>query len=110
LPSIFQKLKEEGTEAVEDGSYTPKETGHWSGLDDIIGNLVDSHSMDEGPLNKRVLKIIVVNPISKEANCKKLTQPTAESVYLAKEYAKYELSYLSGRDKDAKLVTMYNMH
>jgi hypothetical protein len=109
LPSIFGQLKEEGTEALEDGSYTPKELRHWSGLDELIGSLVNGYSLDDEPLNQRVIKVTVAGPKEKEASQRSLTSgPSADSTYLAKEYAKYELSFLSRRDKYAKLVAVHN--
>jgi len=109
LPNVFQALKEDGTEAIEDGSYTPKEERHWSGLDKIIGSLTGEHSLEDEPLNKRVVKIAVIGkPVNKEASQRPITAPTPSGDYLAKEYAKYQLSFLQGRDKYAKLIAVRN--
>jgi hypothetical protein len=110
LPSVFQSLKEDGTEAIEDGSYTPKEKRHWSGLDEIVSSLTGNHSLQEEPLNKRVIKIAITGkPQEKEARqLTIITAPTPSGEYLAKEYAKYQLSFLQGRDKYAKLIAFHN--
>jgi hypothetical protein len=111
LPNVFQKLKAEGTEALQDGSYTPEENSrHWSGLDELIGKLTGDHSLADEPTNARVVKTIVIGkPKEKEASYSPNTAPSPSGEYLAKEYAKYQLSFLQGRDKYANLIAAHNV-
>ena len=110
LPNVFQKLKADGIEALQDGSYTSGDSSrHWSGLDELIGKLTGEHSLADEPTNTRVVKTIVVGkPREKEAREIPRTAPSLSGEYLAKEYAKYQLSFLNGRDKYAKLVAVHN--
>jgi hypothetical protein len=112
LPNVFQKLKADGAEALQDGSYTSGDSSrHWSGLDELIGNLTGDHSLADEPTNARVVKTIVVGqPKEKVASERPTTAPSPSGEYLAKEYAKYQLSFLNGRDKYAKLVAVHNAH
>ena len=110
LPNVFQKLKADGTEALQDGSYTPEENSrHWSGLDELIGKLTEDHSLADEPTKTRIIKTVVVGkPKEKEASYSPNTAPSPSGEYLAKEYAKYQLSFLQGRDKYANLITAHN--
>jgi hypothetical protein len=113
LPGIFSELIQEGPSSMEDGSYTPKDVTDWSGLKEVVESLGDDHSLSEGPVNMRIIKSAVSGPsIQKKANqLLKLTRrPSDQSRYLAKEYAKYQISFLTSNhnQKYAKHIVMHN--
>ena len=113
LPEVFSNLLEEGPEAIQDGSYSPKEAIHRSGLQEVIEGLNGKHSLKEGPVQMRVIASSVKGPsIQKQANqLLRLTRtPSDQSKYLAKEYGKYQLSFLANNQKHARLIVLHNTH
>jgi len=73
--------------------------------------LVGRLSLDEEPVRHRIMLIAIrggkTPKIKKEAGQRK---PGAEAQYLAKEYAKYQLSFLAGTNSNEllKLVALNN--
>ena len=113
LPEIFSELLSEGTSSVEDGSYSPKDVTEWSGLKEVVESLKGEHSLEEGPVQVRIIRSGMSGPsIHKQANqlLKLTSRPSDQGRYLAKEYAKYQLSFLTsgGNQKYAKLAVLHN--
>jgi hypothetical protein len=111
LPGVFSELLEEGTSAVEDGSYTPKDVNQWSGLKEIVESLKDSHSLEDEPVRVRIIKSTIKGPsVQKQANqlLKSTRKPTEQNKLLAKEYAKYQIGFVAAHEKCAKLVVLHN--
>jgi hypothetical protein len=110
LPGVFSEMLND-TGAVEDGSYTPKDVTHWSGLKEVVKSLKDAHSLEDGPVQVRIIKSATSGPsLQKQANqILKLTrEPSEQSKLLAKEYAKYQLGFASQNQKYAKLIVLHN--
>jgi len=53
--------------------------------------------MEEGPIRSRIVKVAMQEPMRKTAT---VGEAGAESKVLAKEYAKYQLSFLTGAGID----------
>jgi len=106
LRSIFSELKEAGdTDILQDGTYS--RTFRGVGPSREIDQIASRFSLDDAAVRRRVIKS-AVSGISKTACL--ATEASAESRYLAKEYAKYQLSFLAGADleKRAHLVVLHN--
>jgi len=112
LKHVFSDMVDEGdTEVLSDGSYEACE-GSPKPLDTVAENLTGRLSMDNAPVRRRIM-IVALNggpSIQKQARLVLRPQESAESRYLAREYAKYQLSYLTGvgRDKHAHRVVLHN--
>jgi hypothetical protein len=112
LPSVFNELLDEGTEALQDGAYTPKGGCHWSGLNQVISDLTPAHSLEDEPTQQRILKVVIAGkpPKEKEASYNTNNTHTQQGKLLAKEYAKYQLSFLRNKDKYANLIIAKNAY
>jgi hypothetical protein len=109
---IFSDLHNAGdTEVLSDGSYESFDPKHWSGLSENVDKLRDSHSVEEEPVRKRIIKVSISGSGPHHKEARKASPPlSAESRYLAREYAKYQLSFMAGADTDkyAKLLVVHN--
>lgn len=114
LPEIFSSIKDEdGLDILSDGSYTPLDGCSGSGLGGLTSHLAGEHSLEDEPLQKRIIKITIQGPVRQKAASlqEKLAATSPATRFLAKEYAKYQLSFLAslpGNDKYAHLVVLKN--
>jgi hypothetical protein len=114
LKSVFTDL--EGScqeEACSDASYEPSDNESCSGLRDKAEKLVPELSIEDEPVRKRVIVAVIRGGPSLGKRASMLVKPTmsAESGVLAREYAKYQLSFLAGAagaDKYAHRVVVHN--
>ena len=100
LQNIFSSLKEEdGVAVLSDGSYTPPNGCSGSGLGGLTSDLTEDHSLKDEPLSKRIIKVSVNGPHVSHKTASSLEQKlrgtSPAAGYLAKEYAKYQISFAS---------------
>ena len=68
-------------------------------------------SMDDEPIRQRVIRITVSGGRHDDHDKRANDMPSAEAKVLAREYAKYQLSYLAGRphtEADLLKVAVHN--
>lgn len=116
LSKIFSDLFDGGdlSEVLEDGSYAKGLKYPDRASDQKVKGLSDLLSLESEPIQHRIIKITISGgPDKKKTLDKKAShdEPTAQAKYLAKEYAKYQISFLSAvKDVDPVLAVMYNKH
>jgi len=108
LGDIFSRLieKEDPNEILSDGAYKPVAPGYVPYAEDRIRSLAGLLSLDEEPVQDRVIKIALRGPTEKVA-----AETTPEAELIAREYARYQLSFLSsGKENPAResLVVLGN--
>ena len=104
LPGIFSRILADGGDAeVEDGTYDPMggSSDLPSGIQGIIDKMIPGMSLADGPAQKRITMVIVrkiprppLTPGSEIRNIKAATDGTGAEL-LAREYAKYKLSFMA---------------
>lgn len=105
LKNVFTEIKEhdDPNEVLSDGSYKPVAPLFVPYAEDRIKSLSGLLSMDPEAVENRIIQISLTNqdkPVEKAA-----AEPTAEAGIIAKEYAKYQLSFLaSDKDDDRKAL------
>lgn len=113
LPSIFNDILADGdglSEFLEDGSYEGDEAAD-SELINRILPLIAKYSLNDGPIQRRVTRIIII-PSTKMASDVVVT-PQADllAFKLAKEYARYQLAFLTGNRDTRKIhLTLAQNH
>jgi hypothetical protein len=113
VKSVFSELADSGdNEVFSDSSYVPLSPRHWTGLEECADKMVDNCSAADGPVKKRIIKITIKGGPSLSKRASLLVSPTqsAESSYLAKEYAKYQVAFMAGLgvNKYAHRVVVHN--
>lgn len=113
IKKVFSELADSGdNEVFSDSSYVPLSPRHWTGLEESADKLVAGHSAEDGPVSKRIIQISIKGGPSLSKRASLLVTPTqsAESRYLAKEYAKYQVAFMAGLgvDKYAHRVIVHN--
>lgn len=105
LPKIFNNVLEDDDLRgfLEDGTYEGESTGDRQLLETLMP-IIRKYSLDDEPVRRRVLHIVIA-PSSKMATDRRLVTPTMMGLAsdLAKEYARYELSFLTG-NRDSGLT------
>lgn len=100
--TVYSDIEKEGaiTEVIEDSSYDPPSPRYWTELHNLTQKTAHSHSLREDILERRVLHTAIQRPnLDKSAAGFPASQRiSAESSYLAKEYAKYQISFVAGAD------------
>jgi len=101
LESIFGDLLEDGNleDLTNDGSYMPGFSYPDRSVEDKVKGLSESLSLDEEPVKHRIVKITVIGKPDKMEKESMMDEPTPAAKYLAKEYAKYQLTFLANSDK-----------
>lgn len=112
LESIFSNLKDNGdlNELMEDGSYSSCGRADRKSEESVKG-LSDSISLDPEPVEHRIIKISITGGKQKEMDKESASyEPTSATRYIAKEYAKYQLSFLanSGKEENLKYAVLQN--
>ena len=113
LEGIFSQLKESGDlEVLSDGSYIPKEARYRSGLASLVDQLTDQYSIEPAAVRRRAMHVPDNRgpSLSKRASQLYKKPVSAEAHVLAKEYAKYQLSFLAhnAESKYAHLAVLHN--
>ena len=94
LRSMFGEIAEGDSEdVVTDSSYTGKPEGSWSSLQGTTEDAKESISLEDGPVKKRVIIAISNGDGPNEKGASIRGSLSAESQVLAREYAKYQLSF-----------------
>lgn len=106
LRNIFSELRESGdTEILQDGTYSQR--SRMMGPSHEIQKIAGRFSLDESAVERRVIHSIIAGS-EKTAGLADTT--SAESRYLAREYAKYQMSFVTGAglEKNAHLIVLHN--
>ena len=111
LKSVFTDLNDEGDlEVLSDGTYEPSECGCRSaGLKQDFEQLADDLSLEPDPVRKRIVTNAIRGVSGQKQASLACQNTSAESKYLAREYAKYQLSFLAGAGSQyAQAVVIHN--
>jgi len=104
LPGIFGRLLEEGNigSMLEDGTYEPNDSIRDHSIEPEIDKLVGGHSLHKGPVAVRIMRITISpGPKKKLIIDKTASEKVAATAdFIAREYAKYQLSFLEGSADD----------
>ena len=100
------------SEAVSDSSYTPISPNYWRELEEVAKELKPNLSVEDDPVRRRITLIVIRGDQPPQKRASMFVEPTmsAESRVLAREYAKYQISFLAGigADKYAHRVVVHN--
>jgi hypothetical protein len=103
LPGIFSRAKDSGEsdELASDGAYDSEPTAIPRQIKEMLGSVMGDHSMAEGPVLRRIrITIIRGGPKHKlETNSEKSAAVSPQAEQIAREYAKYQLAFVSGADQ-----------
>jgi hypothetical protein len=103
LPSLFSQLADaDDEECCDDSSYdlqTNKLTPVSNIISNIVSGLMPNMSLGSSPAKHRVVRIIAVGGPRTRIKSASVTDPLA--VGLAREYAKYKLSFIDGVGADS---------
>lgn len=96
---------------IEDGTYEGEEC-YDRDLFNTVLPLINKYSLEDEPVKRRIIRVIIA-PSAKLASDKTLVTPKAYALAdgLAKEYARYQLSFLTeNKDRAAMRLTLANNH
>ncbi len=98
LKDVFSEVLDNGdpNEVLSDGSYTPVCPGSYPGARQKVEQFSGLLGLDPDQVRDRIIKISL-EPGRKE---KTAAEPTREAGLIAKEYAKYQLSFLASKNED----------
>jgi hypothetical protein len=110
LPDLFNRLQEGGGlhECASDGAYDPTEDAVPMSVRNIAERLLGSHSLMPGPAKRR-MTITIIRGGSMPEKRARYSGQSKRADYLAKEYAKYLLSYglhVAGNDEGRELTVL----
>lgn len=114
IGDMFSRLEQAGdSEVATDSSYSPMCCPHRSGLVDTVERLQPSHSINDEPVRLRIIQIAIKGRQGQSKQATHVVKPiiTDETEILAREYAKYQVSFLSGDpgyDKYAHRIIVHN--
>lgn len=113
LKDVFSTASAEDDQAVvSDSSYVVQCPGKYAGLEDLAESLRPAFSIDDEPVRHRIITSVIHGgpSLSKRANMLVTPNMSAETRYLAREYAKYQVAFLAGAgaDKYAHRVVVHN--
>ena len=111
LPGVFGRLLEspDMESSLSDGSYEPSGLCGGRELEEKISRLVGSHSLAAEPVKSRVIKITISgSPKGSEAEMPKCASKINDAAadFLAKEYARYVISFADGMPEDKLGLTV----
>ena len=111
LPGIFGRmLKDTGIDQLlDDGSYEPSGSIGGRDLTNEISRLIGSHSLAAGPVQSRVIKITITGRGKRPdgemlKSAAEINDATAD--FLAKEYARYIISFADGLPENKLNLTV----
>jgi hypothetical protein len=97
LPGIFGRLLEGDTSSMlEDGSYEPHDCIRDHSIEPEVDSLISDHSLEHRPMTMRVMRISLKPKPKKRVIIKVASEKIASADFIAREYAKYQLSFLEG--------------
>jgi hypothetical protein len=103
LPGIFSRAKDSGEsdELASDGAYDAEPTAIPRQIKEMLGSVMGDHSMAEEPVLRRIrIMIIRGGPKHKlETSSEKSAAVSPQAEQIAREYAKYQLAFVSGADQ-----------
>jgi hypothetical protein len=111
LGSIFSDLRSgDISELLSDGSYMPGYSSPDRGTAGRVEELEDSLSLETEPVRRRIVIIAIRGGAGNQMQKKASSTRSVQSKILAKEYAKYQLSFLAnaGSDDLVHLTALYN--
>jgi hypothetical protein len=98
--TVYSEAQKEGAwdELIEDSTYDPPTPRYWTQLREMANKTAASHSLREDIIQHRVLHTAIHSPNLDKSATARAVDPriSAESRYLAKEYAKYQISFVAG--------------
>jgi len=103
LPGIFGRMLGEGDlgSMLEDSSYEPHDCVRDRSLDKDADKLVEPFSVDPKPMTVRIMRVSMSpRPKRKKIIIKLASEKEAAADFIAREYAKYQLSFLEGAADD----------
>jgi len=111
LPGIFGRMAADPGigKLLDDASYEPHAIARGQDLEDEVGRLVGSHSLAAAPVQARVIKIIITGvPKGADDGMPKsaLEHSNAAADFIAREYARYVLSFAAGLPEDRLRLTV----
>jgi len=110
LPGVFGRMLEDpdNEEALEDGSYEAGTGPRCNQCADMVGDLMGSNSLAEGPVHERVMRITIGKPADKSLKISKkaAAEPDQIDRHLAREYAKYALSFAEGMPENIQKLAV----
>jgi hypothetical protein len=113
MPCALRESGEQDSELCEDSSYEPKSTGQWSRIDEVVNSLAPELSLEDEPVQKRVIIMISAGPRGVREKSASNRTPSAEALVLAREYQKYQLSFLTSGNNSGyleRIVLANNAH
>jgi hypothetical protein len=105
LPGIFSRLMEDGSaeECASDSAYDPGNIAVPREVKEIIGKLAGGHSLATGPAKTR-MQITIIRGITPRLpgpmSLKHASAAPASAAHVAREYAKYQLSFAHAAQGD----------
>jgi hypothetical protein len=102
VKTIFSELKDGGDvdEILSDGSYCGGTHHPDRGTLGKIANLSEDLSLKPEPVRRRVITLALRGGKGLRDKTASVGEPSAAARFLAKEYAKYQLSFLAGVNDD----------
>ena len=112
VKTIFSELKDGGgvDEILSDGTYCGGQHHPDRGTLGKIANLSRDLSLDPEPVRWRVMTLALRGGKGMRDKTASMGEPSAAARFLAKEYAKYQLSFLAGVNDDhyTHLTALHN--
>ena len=103
LPGIFSRSKDSGEsdELASDSAYDPESTAIPRQIRDMLGKAEGDHSLATAPVLRRIqITIIRGGPRHKiESGSDKSAAVSPQAEQIAREYAKYQLAFVSQDDQ-----------
>jgi len=96
---VFSEVADNGdADVFSDASYVTMTPRYWSGLEKLCGKLAPEFSIEDEAVQRRLIQSSIGGGPRLHKRASLLVTPTlsAESQYLAREYAKYQVSFLAG--------------
>ena len=113
LSGIFNKILHSNglRDFIEDGTYEGEECEDRDLFNTVLP-LINKYSLDEGPVQRRVIRIVFSPGIKMASEGKVFTRKAYSLAQkLAKEYARYQLSFLTtNSDVESMRLTLANNH
>jgi hypothetical protein len=111
LKTVFNDILNDGSleDVLNDGSFSSIGSSSDTSLNGKLNELSELLSLDSAPVQHRIIKITVMpkknkGKIEKESNT---GEPSMEAKILAREYAKYQLSFLArSKEENLKLAVL----
>jgi hypothetical protein len=105
MPGIFSRLMKEGSieECVSDSAYDPRPTAISRRIKENVGKLVEKFSSASGPTERRMMIAAIRGSspsLPERRSLKQASAVSASAAQVAKEYAKYQLSFVRAAGAD----------